>query len=76
MPPFSFTIDSACTETWARAGTISTPHGTIKTPIFMPVGTQATVKCVSPEELRDAGATIILAITYHLMLRPGSQLIS
>src|SRR5205085_8751804 len=49
--------------------------GTIQTPIFMPVGTQATVKSVSPEELRNAGAMIILANTYHLMLRPGSQLI-
>jgi len=76
MPPFSFTIDAECPETWARAGTISTPHGTIRTPIFMPVGTQATVKSVSPEELREAGATIILANTYHLMLRPGSQLIA
>ena len=76
MPPFSFTIDAECPETWARAGTISTPHGIIRTPIFMPVGTQATVKSVSPEELREAGATVILANTYHLMLRPGSQLIS
>lgn len=76
MPPFSFTIDTACPETWARAGTIQTPHGSIATPIFMPVGTQATVKSVSPEELHAAGATIILANTYHLMLRPGSKLIS
>ena len=76
MPPFSFKIDATCPETWARAGTISTPHGIIRTPIFMPVGTQATVKSVSPEELRAAGASIILANTYHLMLRPGSQLIS
>lgn len=52
-----------------------TPHGVIRTPIFMPVGTQATVKSVSPEELRAAGAQIILANTYHLMLRPGSTLI-
>src|SRR5438034_4080807 len=76
MPPFSFTIDAECPETWARAGTISTPHGMIQTPIFMPVGTQATVKSVSPEELREAGVAIILANTYHLMLRPGSQLIA
>jgi queuine tRNA-ribosyltransferase len=76
MQPFSFTIDATCPGTWARAGTISTPHGIIQTPIFMPVGTQATVKSVSPEELREAGASIILANTYHLMLRPGSQLIS
>src|SRR6266566_2655230 len=76
MPPFSFTIDAECPETWARAGMITTPHGVIQTPIFMPVGTQATVKSVSPEELHKAGVTIILANTYHLMLRPGSQLIS
>lgn len=75
MSSFSFTIDAECADTWARAGTIATPHGTISTPIFMPVGTQATVKSVSPEELRAAGASIILANTYHLMLRPGSQLI-
>ncbi len=75
MPPFSFTIDAECSATWARAGTIETPHGTIRTPIFMPVGTQATVKSVAPEELWAAGAQVILANTYHLMLRPGSQLI-
>src|SRR5438132_10639327 len=73
---FSFTIDSECPGTCARAGTIQTPHGIIRTPIFMPVGTQATVKSVSPEELRAAGAQIILANTYHLMLRPGSPLIA
>ena len=76
MSPFTFTIDAECPDSWARAGTISTPHGTISTPIFMPVGTQATVKSVSPEELREAGAQIILANTYHLMLRPGSALIA
>src|SRR6266571_3653876 len=76
MPPFSFTIDAECPETWARAGTISTPHGVIQTPIFMPVGTQATVKSVSPEELHEAGVAILLANTYHLMLRPGSELVA
>lgn len=75
MSSFNFTIDAECSETWARAGTIQTPHGTIQTPIFMPVGTQATVKSVSPEELHAVGAQIILANTYHLMLRPGSELI-
>lgn len=75
MPPFTFRIDAECPATWARAGTIATPHGTIHTPIFMPVGTQATVKSVSPEELRAAGTEILLANTYHLMLRPGSALI-
>ncbi len=76
MSSFKFSIDAECPDSWARAGTISTPHGTISTPIFMPVGTQATVKSVSPEELREAGAQIILANTYHLMLRPGSALIA
>ncbi len=77
MPPFfSFSIDAECLGSWARAGTIQTPHGTIHTPIFMPVGTQATVKSVSPEELHAAGTQIILANTYHLMLRPGSELIA
>src|SRR5713101_8808692 len=76
MSPFSFTIDAECPQSWARAGTINTPHGSILTPIFMPVGTQATVKSVSPEELREVGAAIILANTYHLMLRPGYQLIA
>src|SRR4030081_2192020 len=75
-PYFSFSIDAECSGSWARAGTIQTPHGTIQTPIFMPVGTQASVKSVSPEELREAGAQIILANTYHLMLRPGSSLIA
>src|SRR5689334_13056916 len=76
MTPFLFTIDAECPETWARASTVQTPHGTIQTPIFMPVGTQATVKSISPEELHGIGAQIILANTYHLMLRPGSQLIA
>ncbi|HEX7734419.1 MAG TPA: tRNA guanosine(34) transglycosylase Tgt [Ktedonobacteraceae bacterium] len=75
MSTFSFTIEAECSESWARAGVVTTPHGSIPTPIFMPVGTQATVKSVSPEELRAAGAQIILANTYHLMLRPGSALI-
>src|SRR5438105_547422 len=76
MSLFSFTIEAECSESWARAGTIQTAHGEIQTPIFMPVGTQATVKSVTPEELREAGVAIILANTYHLMLRPGSQLIA
>src|SRR5947209_9632076 len=76
MSTFSFSIDAECPSSWARACTIQTPHGAISTPIFMPVGTQASVKSVSPEELREAGAQIILANTYHLMLRPGSSLIA
>lgn len=59
----------------ARAGLITTDHGDIKTPIFMPVGTQGTVKSVSPRDLEEAGARIILGNTYHLYLRPGDSLI-
>lgn len=60
----------------ARAGEITTPHGKIKTPVFMPVGTQATVKAMTPEELLDIGAEIILGNTYHLYLRPNDELIA
>lgn len=59
----------------ARLGSLTTPHGRISTPIFMPVGTQATVKAMTPEELSEIGAQIILANTYHLYIRPGHQLI-
>ena len=66
-------IDAA---TGARAGILHTPHGSFETPLFMPVGTQASVKTVSPEELRELGAGIILSNTYHLFLRPGANLIA
>ncbi len=59
----------------ARAGVLTTNHGTIETPVFMPVGTQATVKALTPEELDAAGAQIILGNTYHLYLRPGTDVI-
>ena len=59
----------------ARAGILHTPHGDFLTPIFMPVGTQATVKSISPDELEELGAGIILSNTYHLFLRPGADLI-
>ena len=62
-------------KTGARAGLLHTPHGVFKTPMFMPVGTQATVKTVTPEELEEMGAQIILSNTYHLFLRPGTELI-
>lgn len=60
----------------ARAGVFHTPHGPLQTPVFAPVGTQATVKAVSPRDLRELGATLLLANTYHLMLRPGDELIA
>lgn len=62
-------------ETGARAGIIHTPHGSFPTPMFMPVGTLATVKTLSPEELKEMGSGIILSNTYHLWLRPGHELI-
>ncbi|MCI0704796.1 MAG: tRNA-guanine transglycosylase, partial [Planctomycetia bacterium] len=70
---FSFTLHA--TDGSARAGTLTTPHGAVQTPAFMPVGTQATVKGLTPEMVRDAGAQIILGNTYHLTLRPGDELI-
>jgi len=62
-------------ESKARRGRLHTPHGTIETPVFMPVGTQATVKTLNPEEVRDLGAQILLSNTYHLYLRPGHDLV-
>ncbi|MBP3502311.1 MAG: tRNA guanosine(34) transglycosylase Tgt [Clostridia bacterium] len=65
-----------CKQTGARRGIIHTPHGDIQTPVFMPVGTQATVKSMTPDELKDMiDAKIILSNTYHLYLRPGSKLV-
>ena len=61
--------------TGARRGIVHTPHGDIQTPVFMPVGTQATVKSMTPEELKEVGAQIILSNTYHLYLRPGHELV-
>ena len=72
---FSYELNARDPGSRARAGRITTPHGTIHTPIFMPVGTQATVKTLDPSELEDAGAEIILGNTYHLFLRPGHDLI-
>ncbi|HEX3015706.1 MAG TPA: tRNA guanosine(34) transglycosylase Tgt [Desulfobacteria bacterium] len=63
-------------QTRARLGKLHTPHGVIDTPVFMPVGTQATVKAMTPEELKEIGAQIILSNTYHLFLRPGHELIA
>ncbi|HHX74562.1 MAG TPA: tRNA guanosine(34) transglycosylase Tgt [Firmicutes bacterium] len=73
--PVRYTLLKECQQTGARAGILHTPHGDIPTPVFMPVGTQATVKTMSPEELQELGAGIILSNTYHLYLRPGHELI-
>src|SRR4051812_37445715 len=59
----------------ARAGLLTTPHGPIETPVFMPVGTQATVKGLTPDMVKAAGAQVILGNTYHLALRPGDELV-
>jgi queuine tRNA-ribosyltransferase len=70
-----FTLEHTDLGSKARAGTLETDHGTIRTPIFMPVGTQGTVKAVEQRELREIDARIILANTYHLALRPGTALL-
>lgn len=71
-----FTVDYQSATTRARLGTIATEHGLVRTPVFMPVGTQATVKTMSPRELEELGAEIILSNTYHLYLRPGHDLVA
>ena len=70
---FAFTIHAS--EGRARTGTFTTPHGTVETPAFMPVGTLGTVKALDPQELRATGATMLLANAYHLHLRPGDELV-
>ena len=74
--PFEFELLHVCKQTGARRGRLHTPHGVIETPVFMPVGTQASVKTMTPEELKDCGAQIILSNTYHLHLRPGEDLVA
>ena len=72
---FEYRLIAQCPETGARAGEFVTPHGVIETPVFMPVGTQATVKAMTPDELEGLGAQIILGNTYHLHMRPGEDLV-
>ena len=74
--PIQYRLIKKEKHTGARLGEIITPHGTFPTPMFMPVGTQATVKTQSPEELKEMGSGIILANTYHLWLRPGDDLVA
>ncbi len=71
---FSFEVNQ--TDGKARAGRLTTPHGEVATPIFMPVGTAATVKGVTPAQIREAGSSMVLANTYHLMLRQGEQTVA
>ncbi|MBR1868070.1 MAG: tRNA guanosine(34) transglycosylase Tgt [Clostridia bacterium] len=75
MEKFYFKLIKQDPDTGARAGVLHTPHGDIETPVYMPVGTQATVKGVFPRDLKEAGAQIILANTYHLYMRPGDELV-
>lgn len=72
----TYELQKECPHTGARAGLLHTPHGTFQTPMFMPVGTQATVKTMTPEELKEMGSQVILSNTYHLFLRPGADLIA
>jgi len=67
----TFRLVVTCPGSGARAGELVTPHGVVPTPVFLPVGSQGTVKALTPEEVRDAGLTMLLANTYHLYLRPG-----
>ena len=75
MPVHDFAITNRDSVTSARAGVLTLPHGQVKTPCYMPVGTQASVKALSPEDVLACGSEILLANTYHLMLRPGADLI-
>src|SRR5476649_1083321 len=73
MAPGDFTLQAE--DGSARAGRLTTAHGVVETPVFMPVGTRATVKAVDPRELEQLGAQVILGNTYHLYFRPGAELI-
>lgn len=75
MTAIRYELIKTCKQTGARLGIVHTPHGSFETPTFMPVGTQATVKTMSPEELKEMDAGIILSNTYHLWLRPGHEII-
>ena len=76
MPAITYELLHIEKDTGARRGIIHTPHGDIQTPVFMPVGTQATVKSMTPEELKqEVKAEIILSNTYHLYLRPGNKIV-
>ena len=73
--PITYELIHTCKQTGARLGKVHTPHGSFDTPAFMPVGTQATVKGMSPAELKEMGAGIILSNTYHLYMRPGYDIV-
>src|SRR5437773_6312487 len=74
--PMPFRFELLTSDGGARRGRLTTAHGTVETPVFMPVGTQATVKGLTPKQLEQTGAQMILGNTYHLTLRPGDDLIA
>jgi queuine tRNA-ribosyltransferase len=76
MSTFHFQYDLLATDGKARAGIFHTPHGDLETPVFAPVGTQATVKSLTPAQLENIGASLVLSNTYHLYLRPGADLVA
>ena len=71
---FKFELIKQCSSSGARLGRVYTPHGSFETPVFMPVGTQATVKAMAPKDIEEVNANIILSNTYHLYLRPDTSL--
>ncbi len=73
---FGFELTEKCPHTWARVGVLHTPHGDVPTPVFCPVGTQATVKTLTPRDLEEVGVSLLVANTYHLHLRPGADIIA
>ena len=75
MEKFYYELIKQDKRTGARVGILHTPHGDIETPVYMPVGTQATVKGVFPRDLKEAGSQIILSNTYHLYMRPGDEIV-
>lgn len=74
--PVRYELIHTCRQTGARRGVVHTPHGSFETPAFMPVGTQASVKGMSPDEVKSMGAGIILSNTYHLWMRPGEEIVA
>ena len=71
----TFETTHICKQSGARTGILHTPHGSVETPMFMPVGTQATVKFLSPRDIEEIEAGVILSNTYHLWIRPGADVV-
>lgn len=75
MAAITYELKHVCKQSGARYGILHTPHGDVETPMFMPVGTLATVKGISPEMLKEMHSQVVLANTYHLWLRPGEDVV-